>query len=83
MVKDFFLKIDPGAEDCENAEEGEVDGEPAARKAQKIEDGQRITADLQNYAVKGDNRDITDDTATQLVQEAQINAMREEGAGGR
>ena len=81
MVKDFFLKIDP-AED-EDADAASADGEPATRKAQKTEEGQRITTDLQNYAVKGDNRDITDDTTKQLVQEAQINEKRAKGADGR
>jgi tRNA (adenine-N(1)-)-methyltransferase non-catalytic subunit len=80
-VKDFFLKIDPAEED--DAELASADGEPATRKAQKTEDGQRITTDIQNYEVKGDNRNITDDTTKQLVQEAEINEMRARGADGR
>ena len=78
MVKDFFLKLH-GDED-EDAEEDKEEGEP--RKAQKTEEGQRITTDIQNYKVKGDNRNLTDDTALQGLNEAEIVEMRNRGAAG-
>jgi hypothetical protein len=80
LVKDFFLKDDPVDDNSAESEGDQEDQGP--NKAQKTEDQSEVPAIIpaDRFQVKGDNRNITDNSAQQKLDEKLINELKDSGA---